>query len=96
MATLLGKNMSSSASMAGEKEDSAMVDPNNMVDIKYNDLLEEQRQAPEAQLKKIEAESKRRLVSCFGRTRHGLVEKEKFIPLNLPSTNSKQCKQPAF
>ena len=43
--------------MAGEKEDGTKVDPKNVVDIKYDNLPEEQRQALEAQLKEIKAES---------------------------------------
>ena len=47
--------------MACEDEDKAKANPKNVVDIKYDDLPEEKRQAFEAQLKEMEAESKRRL-----------------------------------
>ena len=53
MATPLVKQKPSSADMVGEKEDGAKVDPKNIVDIKYDDLPEEQCQALEVQLKEI-------------------------------------------
>ena len=57
MATPLGKKKSPLANKAGEDQDGAKVDPKNVVDIKYDNLPEEQRQALEAQLKEIKAES---------------------------------------
>ena len=47
------KQKPSSVDMVGEKEDGAKVDPKNIVDIKYDDLPEEQCQALEVQLKEI-------------------------------------------
>ena len=50
--------------MAGEDQDGAKVDPKNVVDIKYDDLPVEQRQALETHLKELEVECKRKMVSC--------------------------------
>ena len=47
------------------------------IDIKYEDIPEETRKQFEATLQK-EEEAKKRLLACFGKTRQGVFEKEKF------------------
>ena len=39
----------------------------------------------EIKLKEIEAEAKKKLISCYGKTRQGVIQKEKFI---LPTLSS--------
>ena len=86
LATLLENKKPSSTNMDDGDQDA---DPMNIIDIKYNELPEEQRRALETQLKEIEAESKKRLVSCFGRPWQGVVEKEKFVmPMFLSNATS--------
>ena len=72
--------------MASEKVDPSKVNPSNTININYDDLPEEQCQKFEADLKWQNEEMKARLLSCYGKTRQGLVEKEKFVMLSIPST----------
>jgi hypothetical protein len=81
--------------MAGNKEDASKIDPNNVIEAKYDEVPEEYRKALEAQLKAFEAELKafeaeykRQLVSCFGKTQHGVIEKEKFVMPTFPLPTS--------
>jgi hypothetical protein len=46
---------------------------------------EDKRQALEAYFKEYEAECRRKMASCFGKTRQGVVEKEKFVMPTIPS-----------
>ena len=70
--------MISSGTMTGEKADPSKVD-STPVDIKYKDIPEERRKQFEAAFQKGQEEAKKRLLACFGMTRQGLFEKEKFI-----------------
>ena len=72
--------------MAGEKVDPSKVDPSNTIAINYEDLPEECRQEFEAELKRQNEEMKARLLSCYGKTRQGVVEKEKFVMPGIQST----------
>ena len=74
--------------MAGNKEDASKIDPNNVIEAKYDEVPEEYRKALEAQLKAFEAEYQRQLASCFGKTRHGVIEKEKFVMPTFPLPTS--------
>jgi hypothetical protein len=79
--------------MTDEKVDPAKAD-STPVDIKYKDIPEESRKQFEATLQKEEEEAKKRLLACFGKTRQGVFEKEKFAmptfapPPPNPSTTS--------
>jgi hypothetical protein len=72
-ATPLGKKQTSSSAMAGEDHDKAKVDPKNMIGTEYDDVLEDKRQALEAYIKEYEVDCKRRMASCFGKARQGVV-----------------------
>ena len=85
MATPLGKWKSASVPMAGEKVDPSKVDPSNTIAINYEDLPE-CRQEFEAELKRHNEEMKARLLSCYGKTRQGVVEKKKIVMPSFPST----------
>ena len=49
------------------------------VDVKYEDIAEERRKQFEAQLKKEQDEATKRLLACYGKTRQGVIKKEKFV-----------------
>ena len=83
--TPLGKKKSSSTDMA---EDRSKVDPKNIIDAQYDDVLEDQRQVFEIKLKELEADSRKRLISCYGKTQQGVIEKEKFVMPTFSSTAS--------
>ena len=85
LATSLGKKKSSPANMA---EDKSKIDPRNIDNPQYYEILEDQRQALEIKLKEIEAEAKKKLISCYGKTRQGVIQKEKFILPTLSSSTS--------
>lgn len=71
--------------MAGKGEDNSKIDPKNVVAAEYDDVPEDKRQALEAFFKEYEADCRRRMALCFGKTRQGVVEKEKFDMPTLPS-----------
>ena len=77
--------------MAGEKGDASKVDSANTINVSYEDLSEEQRQKFEADLKR-QNEIKARMLACYGKTRQGVVEKEKFV---MPSISSTTLPPPA-
>ena len=52
------KNKSLSAAMASK------VDPSNVIDVKYDDIPEEDRKAFEAKLKQQHEEARKKLLSC--------------------------------
>ena len=93
LATPLGTDLRSSVSMAGEKPNPSKVD-STPVDIKYEDITEESRKQFEAGLQKEQEEAKKRLLACFGKTRQGVFEKDKFVmptfvlPPPTPSTTA--------
>ena len=66
-------------------EDQSKIDPRNIDNPQYYEILEDQRQALEIKLKEIEAEAKKMLITCYGKTRQGVIQKEKFV---LPTLSS--------
>ena len=72
--------------MAGEDQDGVKIDPKNVGGVEYNDIPEEKRHALEAHLKELEAEAKRKLVACYGKTQQSSIEKEQFVMPTFPST----------
>jgi hypothetical protein len=66
--------------MAGEKVD-PKVDA-TPIDIKYEDIPEETRKQFEAAFQKEQEDAKKRLLTCFGKTRQGVFKKEEF---NIPT-----------
>ena len=46
---------------------------------KYEEIIEERCKKFEAQLKKEQEEATRRLLACYGKTRQGVFEKDKFV-----------------
>ena len=64
------------------------------VDIKYEDIPEESRKQFENALQKEQEEAKKKMLACFGKTRQGVFEKDKFVmptfapPLPNPSTTA--------
>ena len=87
--TPLWKKKSSSANMA---EDNSKIDPRNIVDLEYDENPEDQCQALEIKLKELEAEAKKKLISCYGKTRQGVIQKEKFVlPTLLSSPRMHLC-----
>ena len=71
--------------MTGELGDASKVDPLNAINITYEDLSEEQRQKFKADLKRQNEEIKAKMLACYGKTRQGVIEKEKFV---MPGTQS--------
>ena len=88
LATPLGKKQSPSVPMAGEKVDPSKVYASSTISVNYEELPEERRQEFEAKLKWQNDEMKARLLSCYGKARQGVVEKEKFVMPTFPSTTS--------
>jgi len=64
--------------MTGEKVNPSKVD-STPVNVKYEDIPEESRKQFEALLKKEQEEATKRLLACYGKTRQGVIEKEKFV-----------------
>ena len=62
--------------MADEKVDPKV--DSTPIDIKYEDIPEESRKQFETAFQKEQEEAKKRLLACFGKTRQGVFEKEKF------------------
>ena len=65
--------------MTGEIGDAAKVDPLNSINGTYEDLSEEQRQKFEANLKRQNEEIRAKMLACYGKTRQGVIKKEKFV-----------------
>ena len=76
------KNKSLSATMASK------VDPSNVIDIKYDDIPEEDRKAFEAKLKQQQEEAMKNFLSCYGRTQNEVVKKAEFFVPSFGSTSS--------
>jgi hypothetical protein len=68
LAIPLGMKQASSTIMAGDDHDKMKVGAMNMIEVKYDDMLEDQHQTLEAYIKDYPANCKRRLASCFGKT----------------------------
>jgi len=73
LATPLRKKKSSLAAMADDKLDASKIDPEDIIDAEYDDIPEEHRQTFKAQIKHEQEEATRRFLSCFKRTRQGVV-----------------------
>ena len=89
LATPLGnkkKKQSASVSMAGEKGDASKIDPLNAINVTYEDLSEEQHQKFEADLKQQNEEIKARMLTCYGKTWQGVIQKETFVMPSIPAT----------
>ena len=54
--------------MADDIVDASKIDPKDIIDAEYDDMLEERRKQFEAWLKKEQEEATRRLLACYGRT----------------------------
>lgn len=54
--------------MAGDDHDKMKVSAMNVIEVKYDDMLEDQHQTLEAYIKDYPTNCKRRLASCFGKT----------------------------
>ena len=78
--------------MTGELGDASKVDPLNAINITYEDLSKEQRQKFEADLKRQNEEIKAKMLACYGKTRQGVIEKEKFV---MPGTQSATLHAPS-
>ena len=78
LATPLGTDLYPSFTMVGEKVNPSKVD-STPVDVKYEDIHEERRKQFEAHFKKEQEEVTKRLLAYYGKTRQGVVEKEKFV-----------------
>ena len=78
--------------MTGELGDACKVDPLNAINVTYEDLFEEQRQKFEADLKRQNEEIKAKMLACYGKTRQGVIEKEKFV---MPGTQSATLHAPS-
>jgi len=65
--------------MTGEIRDASKVDPTNAINVSYEDLSEEQRQKFKADLKRQNEEIRAKMLACNGKTRQGVIEKEKFV-----------------
>ena len=64
--------------MTSDKDNPSKVDF-TPVDVKYEDIPEESRKQFEAAFQKKQEEAKKRLLACFGKTRQGVFEKDKFV-----------------
>jgi len=71
--------------MTGELGDASKVDSLNAKNITYEDISEEQRLKFEADLKRQNEENRVKMLACYGKTRQGVIEKEKFV---MPGTQS--------
>ena len=71
--------------MIGEVGDASKIDLLNAINVTYEDLSEEQRQKFEADLNRQNEEIKAKMLACYGKTRQGLIEREKFIMPSIPS-----------
>ena len=86
LATPVGKKKQSTlVTMTGEIGDDSKVDPLNAINVTYEDLFEEQRQKFKANLKWQNKEIRAKMLACYGKTRQGVIEKEKFV---MPGTQS--------
>ena len=66
-------------------KDNSKIDPRIIDNPEYDEIPEDQRQALEIKLMEIEAEAKKKLISCYKKTRQGVIQKEKFV---LPTLSS--------
>jgi len=82
--------------MAGDKGIPSKVE-STPIEVKYEDITKESRKQFEAQLK--EQEATRRLLAYYGKTRQGVIEKEKFVMPSLtppnPSTTTTSTSGPS-
>jgi hypothetical protein len=97
LVTPLGKDLSLSGAMAGEKVD-PKVDA-TPIDIKDEDIPEETRKQFEAVFQKEQGDAKNRLLACFGKTRQSMFKKVEFkmstfTPPPSPSTMATSASTP--
>jgi len=74
--------------MVDDKLDASKIDPEDIIDAEYDGIPDEHRQTFKAQIKHEQEEATMRLLSCFKRTRQGVVLKEEFIMPMFPLSNS--------
>ena len=72
--------------MTGELGYASKVDPLNAINVTYEDLSEEQRQKFEADLKQQNEEIKARMLTCYGKTWQGVIQKETFVMPSILTT----------
>ena len=72
--------------MADDIIDASEIDPEDIIDVEYDDIPEEHCKQFEAQLRMEQEEAMRRLLACYERTRQGVIKKEEFIMPTFPST----------
>ena len=65
--------------MAGDMLDASKIDSEDIIDAEYDDIPEEHHQAFEAYIKHEQEEDRRKFLSCYERTRQGVIKKEEFI-----------------
>ena len=81
--------------MANDIVDASEIDPENIIDVEYDDIPNECRKQFEGQLKKEREEATRRLLACYERTRQGMVQKQEFIMPTFPSTATSKVSTPS-
>ena len=81
--------------MADDIVDASEIDPEDIIDVEYDDIPEERRKQFKAQLKKEQEEATRRLLACYKRTRQGVVQKQEFIMPTFPSTATSKVSTPS-
>ena len=74
--------------MADDIVDASKINPEDIINVEYDDIPEEQHQTFEAQIKHEQEKAMRRFISCFERTQQGVVQKEEFVMLMFPLSNS--------
>ena len=81
--------------MADDIIDASEIDPEDIIDVEYDDIPEERRKQFEAELRMEQAEATRRLLACYERTRQGVIKKEEFIMPTFPSTATSKVSTPS-
>ena len=81
--------------MADDIIDASEINPEDIIDVEYEDILEERRKQFEAQLRMGQEEATRRLLACYERTRQGVIKKEEFIMPMFPSTATNEVSTPS-
>ena len=81
--------------MADDIVDASKINPEDIINVEYDDIPEEPRKQFEAQLRIEQEEATRRLVACYERTRHGVIKKEEFIMQTFPYTATSEMSTPS-
>ena len=74
--------------------DASKIDPEDIIDAKYDNIPEDCWKQFEAQLKKEQEESMRRVLACYERTQQGVIKKEEFIMPTFPSIATSEVSTP--